>query len=42
MARCAEDEPPAAAMSRERELFLDHITTSPNVREQLDGFVKRS
>jgi len=42
MARCAEDEPPAAAMQRERELFLDHITTSPNVREQLDGFVKRS
>lgn len=42
MARCAEDEQSAAAMQRERELFLDHITTSTSVREQLDRFAKRS
>lgn len=42
MARCAEDWPPAAAMQRERQIFLDHITTHAPVREQLDGFVKRS
>lgn len=42
MACCAEKWPVLPAMQRERQIFLDHITTSPQVREQLDGFVKRS
>ncbi|MGK2876036.1 MAG: enoyl-CoA hydratase/isomerase family protein [Nocardioides sp.] len=42
MARCAEVEPVAVAMERERVLFLDHITTSPTVRASLDGFGRRS
>lgn len=42
MARAAEEWPPQAASHHERQLFLDHITTSPNVREHLDAFVKRS
>lgn len=42
MARCADEWPAAAAIQRERQLFLDHITTHPPVRQELDGFVKRS
>ena len=42
MARGAETEDFATALDREQRIFLDYITTSVAVKEQLDAFVRRS